>query len=216
MNTEKKKYYKKELKILIETLSKKSKRLVGDNNDKKVDEIFNNYEQYRAIIHKYMDNNELEKLMDRHKIAAAFFCAILKSKPISYIPDGSGKDPLFCELRANEQAAFIFGVQILQDYIADKAINSASADDIEIYKQLFHIPGTKDDSYIHWFVKLVVDGVGEYFDFANPKFEEKLIFFISHIYFLLDNNSYQHHKINLLEKRIERKHKEYADLKKQV
>jgi hypothetical protein len=216
MNEEKMEYYKNELKYNIETLSKKSKRLVGDNNDKKINEIFNNYEKYRVIIHKYMDNNESEKLMDRHKIAAAFFCAILKSKPISYIPDSSGKDPLFCELRANEQAAFLFGVQILQDFIADKVINSTSADDKEIYKQPFYIPGTKDDSYIHWFVKLVVDGVGDYFDFTNPKFEEKLIFFISHIYFLLDNNSYQHHKINLLEKRVERKQKEYADLKKQI
>ena len=211
MNTEKKEYYKKELRFLIKTLSSKSKRLVGDYS--KVDEIFNYYERYRSCIHKYIENNGTRKLMDRHKIAAAFFCAVLKSKPISYIPDGSGNDPIFCELRANEQAAFLFGLQILQDYIADKAIDSDSADDREIYKKLIHIPGTKDDSYIHWFVKLVVDGVNQYFDCENDKFEEKFIFFISHIYFMLDDNSYQYHKINLLESRIDRLHKEYAELK---
>jgi len=214
MNAEKKKYYKNELKKIIDILSSKSKRLAGDY--KKIDETFNYYEKYRAYIHKHMDNNDTITLMDRHKIAAAFFCSVLKSKPISYIPDGSGKDPLFCEKRANEQAAFLFGLQILQDYIADKAANSDSADDKEIYKKIIHIPGTKDDSYIHWFVKLVVDGVDQYFDFDNKKFDEKLIFFISHIYFMLDGSSYQHHKINLLENRIDRLHKEYVDLRKSI
>jgi len=212
MNAEKIRYYKNELKKLIGILSSKSKRLVGNYN--KIDEIFGYYEKYRVYIHKHMSNSDA--LMDRHKIAAAFFFAVLKSKPISYIPDSSGKDPLFCELRANEQAAFLFGLQILQDYIADKAINSDSADDKEIYKQVIHIPGTKDDSYIHWFIKLIVDGVDQYFDFDNEKFDEKLIFFISHIYFMLDSSSYQYHKINLLEKRIDRLHKEYAEIKKSV
>jgi len=210
MNAEKMEYYKNELRKIIGILVSKSKRLVGDYN--KIDEIFSYYEKYRSYIHKHM--SDPNALIDRHKIAAAFFCAILKSKPISYIPDSSGKDPIFCELRANEQAAFLFGLQILQDYIADKAINSDSADDKEIYKQIIHIPGTKDDSYIHWFIKLVVDGVEKYFDFDNEKFDEKLMFFISHIYFMLDNSSYQYYKINLLEKRIDRLHEEYAEIKK--
>jgi len=212
MNAEKINYYKKELKHSMKFITSKSKRLVCDYN--KVDEIFKYYERYRLFIHKHMDDNDPEKLMDRHKIAAAFFCSILKSRPISYVPDSSEKDPLFCEIRANEQLAFLFGLQILQDYIADKAKNTKSADDKEIYKKVIHIPGTKDDSYIHWFVKLVVDGVDQYFDFENKKFDEKLIFFISHIYFMLDGISYQYHKINLLEKRNKRLRKEYIALEK--
>ena len=36
---------------------------------------------------KLMDRKEMR--MDRHKIAAAFLCSILKAKPIGYNNDGS-------------------------------------------------------------------------------------------------------------------------------
>ena len=150
-------------------------------------------------------NHEEEKLMDRHKIAAAFFCSFLKSRPFNFVPDKSGKDPLFCESWANEQGAFIFGMQIIQDFMAHRATdNSYSADDRMIYKNPIHVPETQSDSYVSWFVKLFASDMAQYFNFEKEKYEERLVFFIAHIYFVLERHSYQYHKIALLEDRISR------------
>jgi hypothetical protein len=50
-------------------------------------------------------------------------------------------------------------------------------------------------------MKLVTDGVEKYLDFDDEKYEEKLIFFIAHIYFMIEKYAYQYHKTKLYEKR---------------
>jgi hypothetical protein len=197
--------YKEKCRNVITVLSSNSARLTA--NFSKVDEIFNNYEIYKKHIHNNMKCRDTytktEPLMDNHKIAAAFFCSFLKSRPLTYIPDDSGVSPDSLELRANEQGAFLFGLQIVQDFWADKFIDCVTAEEREIYQKVIHLPETSDGSYIHWFIKLVIDGINDYFDYKNEKYEEKLIFFIAHIYFMIEQYSYQYYKAKLYESRSE-------------
>jgi len=65
-------------------------------------------------------------------------------------------------------------------------------------------------------MKLVVDGVENYIDFDNDKFEDKLIFFIAHIYFLIEDYSYQFYKADLYLKRSEYLARELAEINKNV
>ena len=58
-----------------------------------------------------------------------------------------------------------------------------------------------EGEYHEWFVKLVTDGIEKYFDIDDGRYEEKLIFFIAHIYFTIEKYSYQYHRANLYEKR---------------
>ena len=154
--------------------------------------------------------------MDNHKIAAAFFCSFLKAKPLSYVPDSSGVAPSFREQRANEQGAFLFGLQVVQDYWADKFHDAVSADDKEIFRKKIQLPKTDTDSYLHWFIKLFIYGAAQFFDYESEKFEETLIFFVSHIYAMLESYSYQYHKAKLHESRIECLSRELAELKKNL
>ena len=156
--------------------------------------------------------SKVEPLMDSHKIAAAFFCSFLKSKPIKYTPDGSNPPDGF-ELKVNEYGAFVFGLQVVMDFWADKVFDSVTAEDQEIYKQKIKFPKTIKDNYIIWFVKLVTNGVEKYFDFDDTKYEEKMIFFIAHIYFMIEEYSYQYHKTKLYEKRSVNLAQELSTLK---
>ena len=199
--------YKKICKKTITTLCSNSPRLVAEYG--KIEHIFEDYKKYRSIIHRNMDYKDSrtkeDELMDGHKIAAAFFCSFLKARPLSYVSDGSGVPPNFMESRANEQGAFLFGLQIVQDFWHDKGKESgASADDKEIYNSVVRTPNTDIDPYIYWFIRLLIKGMEKYFDFGDDqKFEEKLIFYISHIYFLLESYSYQLRRADLFEKRAE-------------
>jgi hypothetical protein len=195
--------YKDKCRKILTKFSTKHPRLRP--NFAKIDEIFANYEIYKKYIHNNMkeegDPAISEPMMDSHKIAASFFCSFLKTKPLTYTPDNSNIPPTGMELRANEHGAFLFGLQIVQDFWADKYISALSAEDKEIYKNIVKLPNTSSDNYIHWFIKLVTDGVEKYLDHQDAKFEGKLIFFIAHIYFLLEEFSYQFYRAELYEKR---------------
>jgi len=206
LTPEKVEFFKGKYRQVIEKLTLESTRLVGDYT--KIDEIFTHYEEYKKFIHKHMQSKDsftrTEPLMDNHKIAAAFFCSFLKARPISYVPDNSGVPPNFGEQIPNEQGAFLFGLQVLQDYWEDKFHDSVDADDREIYRKKISIPKTDKDTYTHWFIKLFIyNGVAQYFDYKSEKFDELLIFFVSHIYSLLDSYSYQYRKAELHEIRTE-------------
>ena len=54
----------------------------------------------------------------------------------------------------------------------------------------------------------------KYFDFQNQKYEEKLIFFIAHIYFMIENYSFQLYKAKLYEARAEHLARELSTLQK--
>lgn len=216
MNDQKVAVYKEKCRLIITKFSSKSTKLRPDFA--KVDEIFTNYEEYKKHIHNNMKGKDtsatVEPLMDSHKIAAAFFCSFLKSRPLTYEPDNSDVPPSGMELRANEHAAFLFGLQVVQDFWSDKFNDCKTAEEKEIYKNVIKLPETGSDNYIHWFMKLVVDGVEKYFDYDNEKFEDKLIFFIAHIYFLIEDYSYQFYKADLYIKRSEYLAKELAEFKK--
>ncbi|MDR1390529.1 MAG: hypothetical protein LBJ31_11210 [Treponema sp.] len=206
MNPEKTEHYKTVCRAVIKNIASNSSR-IGPVYEK-INEIFIHYERYREIIHRNMPYRDsvikTDPLMDNHKIAGAFFCSFLKAKPLSYIPDGSGIPPTYMELKGNEHGAFLFGLQVVQDFWIDKFHNSVSPIDKEIYRNAINFPQTTDDDhYIHWFVKLVTDGVDRYFDYQAEKFQERFIFFVSHIYFMLENYSYQYHKAKLHENRSE-------------
>jgi len=196
--------YRKVCRDIITSLSDRCDRLTPVYN--KIDDVFSNYATYKRHIHNNMNYDDTpskaEPLMDSHKIAAAFFCSFLKAKPINYILDGSNNPPSGFELHVNEYGAFIFGLQVVLDFWGDKFFDSSTAEDKEIYKEKMRFPETCKDTYITWFVKLVADGIEKYFNFDDDeKYNDKLIFFISHIYFMIEKYSYQHHKANLYEKR---------------
>jgi len=207
-------HYKNKCGDIINKLQSDSSRLAVDLS--KIDKIFNFYEKYRQIIHKNMDHKDIQTktddLMDNHKIAAAFFCSFLKARPLSYIPGKSSVPPNNLELRANEHGAFLFGLQVVQDFWADKFTASVSVNDREIYQKPIQLPKTDTDSYIHWFNKLFINGIEHYLDYENNKFDEKFIFTVAHIYFLLDSFSYQFHKAELHEKNSEYWRLEYNKL----
>ena len=204
MNATKKREYKTKCRNVIEKLQSNSSRLIADF--KKINEIFSYYETYKKSIHKNMGNKDIltktDHLMDNHKIAAAFFCSFLKAKPLKYQSDKSNVPPNSLELWANEQGAFLFGLQIVQDFWADKYETGASAEEQEIYQKLIRLPKPDHDNYIHWFIKLVIDGAEKYFDFETKEYHEKMIFFIAHIYFMVDSYSYQFHRAELYKQYI--------------
>jgi hypothetical protein len=213
MNVKTTEHYKNICRAVITKIASNSRRI--GPVDEKVDEIFTHYERYRDIIHRNMPYRnpitKMDPLMDSHKIASAFFCSFLKAKPLSYIPDSSGVPPTYMELKANEHGAFLFGLQVVQDFWADKFHSSVSPEDKEIYRQVIIFPQTTDaDHYVHWFIKLVTDGVDRYFDYQAEKFQERFIFFISHIYFMLESFSYQYYKAKLHESRSEYLNRELA------
>jgi len=131
LNDQKIAVYKEKCRLIITKFSSKSARLKPDFT--KVDEIFANYEEYKKHIHNNMKGKDtsatVEPLMDSHKIAAAFFCSFLKSRPLTYVPVVSDIPPSGMELRANEHAAFLFGLQVVQDFWSDKLNDTKSAEE---------------------------------------------------------------------------------------
>ncbi|MCL2808883.1 MAG: hypothetical protein FWD24_02320 [Treponema sp.] len=156
--------------------------------------IFTLYQRYRIEFHNYMnERNRKEKpiiKMDRHKIAAAFFCAILKAMPI-------GKKPgfnRFVERTANEQLALIFSVL----YIVDK-FNISDTHKTEIDKGIYNLE-VKFPECIHSdikdykvnFIMLFIDKAQrQIIDIDSEKFQPGSLFIISHLFFVLDAYSYQ-------------------------
>jgi hypothetical protein len=207
--------YKDKCRLIITKISSNHEQL--SPNFGKIDEIFGHYEVYKKHIHKNMKCDDVdaktEPLMDNHKIAAAFFCSFLKARPINYTP-ASAHPPNGFELMANEHGAFLFGLQVVQDFWADRYFDCKHPEEKEIYKEIIRFPETGSDHYIHWFIKLATDGIENYFDFQNEKYEEKLIFFIAHIYFMIESYSFQFYRAKLYESRTEILARELNTLKK--
>jgi hypothetical protein len=198
LNEEKKTRYSIFYNDLLNKLTSHSKRLVGDHG--KIGKVFFYFDKYSGL----MLNNMLKSdQIDAHKTASAFFCAYLKAKPISYVPDGSGKPKIIAEEAVDVYGAFLFGLQITQDSWADKAASCASPTDKEIYQNIICLPETSEDTYAHWFIKLFDEKIKEYFDYEKEVFIEKAMFYISHIYFLIESYAYQYYKNKLNEDRLQ-------------
>jgi len=184
----------------MKAITNKGKRLVPLYD--KVDEVFYHYDKYKGIIQKNMVKKgavlEEEKLLDHHKIAAAFCCSVMKTRPINYVPGGSGVAPSQIEKTANEQCAYLLGLQVVQNFWAAKGDDNISAEDKEVFNKSIVTP--KPDSgnifYNDCFAELLDEKTFKHLDYENSKFGETLIFFIAHIYFMLESYSYQYYKNN--------------------
>ena len=185
---------RQKLNVFINHLCTKSKKLYVDKD--KFELVFKYYYEYRKKIHKSMDIskhmllNKKDKRMDCHKIASAFLCSILKAKPIGY--SRSGEKPTFLERTANEQLGLILGIYII--YLFNLAKKDVTPIDKEIYGYQIKLPECKnnnDDDYITHFTKLIYDEkVKQNLDFKHKSFNITFLFFISHIFFLIDSFSY--------------------------
>jgi len=187
--------FHEKLKSLIITLCDKSKSLRFDEDGNKLELVFSYYEVYRNAIHEFMDTGKSSippksTKMDRHKIAVAFLCAIIKARPIECIADNTNSS--FLERTANEQLGFIFGLYIIELFnISDEKVSALES---EIYELPIRLPECKhnmDKDYILHFTKLILDSnTRECLDFERPNFNINLLFFLSHIFFFIDSFSY--------------------------
>jgi len=182
----------------MQAIADKSKRLCPLYE--KVDEVFNHYEKYKEIIRKNMIKKDVsleeDNLLDHHKIAAAFCCSVLKARPINYVSDNSGIALTQIEKTANEQCAFLLGLQVVQNFWDIKSKENISAEDKEIYNKpiMTPKPNNNNTAYNDWFVALLNENAFKHLDYDNSKFGDTLLFFIAHIYFLIESYSYQYYK----------------------
>jgi len=165
--------------------------------------IFDYYEVYKSIIHKRIEQyiKEEEKAnvkMDRHKVATAFFCAILKASPIGKKQDACK----FLERTINIQLALIFSTRYVVDLfnISDSA---NSEFDKKVFSRDFKYPkckNSKSSNYITNFIMIIEEIQKESLNNDNfEKFKPELLFVISHLFFLLDAYSYQENYCRTIE-----------------
>ena len=183
------------LKEFIIKLCATSKKLRFDEDKNKL--VFSYYKEYRNAIHEYMDMGrhsmpQKNTKMDRHKIAVAFLCAIIKARPIQYIDDNDNTDFSFLERTANEQLGFIFGLYLIELFnISDENISALESEIYELPIRLPECKHNRDKDYILHFTKLILDSnTKECLDFEWPNFNINLLFFLSHIFFLIDSFSF--------------------------
>jgi hypothetical protein len=183
--------FQKRLSVDINRLCELSDVLYFDKNV--YEHIFEYYNRYRSVIHSCIEQGSEEEKetirMDRHKVAAAFFCAILKVSPIKKKHDANR----FFERTVNIQLALIFSVQYVIDLfnISDP---SNSEFDKKIFSRIFKLPkckNSKSKNYLTNFIMLVEDIQKDNLDIESGNFKPNLLFVISHLFFLLDAYSYQ-------------------------
>jgi len=202
---------KRELEVIFNDIlsSSKYKRLVINDRKNKINKIIASCSEYVAIIKKWMDKESVknnENKLDRHKMAAAYFCAVLKVKPIDFNKEKMPNTPkTFREKNANEFCAFFFGLQILQIIVNGRAKTAKINDEEKIIcSKPFEAPKVHNSTYTDWFIKLIED-MEKHFDNSKKKsFIEKLIFFISHIYFMIENYSNQYYRTELYKEEVNR------------
>jgi len=185
--------------------------------DVAIDKVFEHYYEYEKRMKACMEPEKPDNELDRHKIAAAFFCAIIKAKPLAYMFGNAPVFPFYYvdnnEQMANNECAYKFGLQILQDFSQKFSDESDSPDEKIIYGQKIMPPETHDGFYEQWFYKLISDRVTAHLDyeerhFADGRkvsfFEEEAVFLLAHIYFMIENHSYQFNKANYFEAKAKR------------
>jgi len=193
--------FRQRLGVFIDSLCDQSKnnKLYFDKD--KFELVFIYYEEYRKRIHNsmylsiYPDKKDIK--MDRHKVATAFLCSIIKAKPIGYNSDGTSAT--FLERTANEQLGFNFGIDIIHVFNASsKDVSAEEKDIIKLPILLPEIKNNNDDEYLTHFTKLIYDEkIKESLDFEGSNFNITLLFYLSHIFFLIDSCSYYRNKLCL-------------------
>jgi len=167
----------------------------------KFESVFQLYQRYRDVIHNCIKQSskkeEQDIRMDRHKIATAFFCAILKAAPIGRKADADR----FFERTVNEQLALIFSVLYIIDKfnISDEPKNKM---DKEIYDLYIKFPECQHSEYKNYktnFIMLIDEAQKQFLDIDSEKFQPSSLFVISHLFFLIDAYSYQKNRCLILE-----------------
>jgi hypothetical protein len=188
--------FSQKLRNQIHDLCEKSKKLYLDED--KFKSVFKYYKEYNARFHEAMSKKGTK--IDRHKIAAAFLCSIIKAKPIGYNTDGI--IPAYLEKTVNEQLGFLFGIYVIDTF--NNSEEDAAPLDKEIYLQRIQFPDCKKDDekgYINHFTKLFNDEkVRKELDFEDSSFNINLLFYLSHIFFLIDSFSYYKNAFDLKDK----------------
>lgn len=178
----------------IKRLCEVSDNLYLDTNNFNL--VFDHYRRYRIAIHNRIEQGNEEKKdqirMDRHKIAAAFFCAIMKANPIGRKPDAQK----FLERTINIQLALLFSTVFIINLF--NVSDSKNTDiDKKIYSRIFKLPKCKQSeskNYITNLIMLIEDVQIQNFDIDSESFQPSLLFVISHLFFVLDAYSYQENK----------------------
>ena len=193
--------FRQRLEILINNMCDQSmnKKLYFDKD--KFEFVFKYYEEYRIRIHDSMRLSiypgKKNINMDRHKIATAFLCSILKAKPIGY--NGGSTSATFLERTANEQLGLNFGIHIIR--LFNSSSKGVSTEEKDVYALPLLLPEIKnniDDEYTAHFAKLVYDKkIKESLDFEDENFNITLLFYLSHIFFLIDSCSYYRNLLSL-------------------
>jgi len=191
--------FREKLLIDIDRLCKVGENLYPEKD--RIELIFDFYNRYREVIHHRIEqSNEGEKVlirMDRHKVAAAFFCAILKASPIGKTSDAVK----FFERTVNIQLALIFSVLYVIDLfnVSDKSNSEA---DKKIFSRIFKLPKckhSKSKNYITNFIMLIEDIQKQHLDIDSKDFQPNLLFVISHLFFVIDAYSYQENRCITIE-----------------
>jgi hypothetical protein len=191
--------YKNNLKHIMIRLASKSPRLRPQ--EAAINDVFKAYDDYEAIMLELMGgegNKDEAESLDRHKIAAALCCAVLKVRPIKFPVYLSSEEKL-----ANEKCAFLLGMQVIQDcWSAKQKEKNISAEEKKIYSQPIRLPEPTIPNawYSDMFAKLFKEE--KTFDHFNidqhRKFEKRLIFMISNIYFMIERYSFEFIKNELI------------------
>jgi len=204
--------YKNELRKIADFFKEKYNSslplcVVNEAIDKAFMYFFKYEEKMKSCMETSKTSSKMDNVLDRHKIAAAFFCSIIKAKPLDYVPHkaaalkGRKRSDIELKKQANKECAYVFGLQIIQDFLNEKSINSVSPDEKKIYNNKIRLPEPHDDTYSQWFLKLITDRVIIHLDYKSKHFEEESVFFISHLYYMMESYSYQYYKAKLYESR---------------
>jgi hypothetical protein len=196
-------YYKS---CLVE-FAKEAQRRSGNGRlnfrDDKLDEVFCHYNEYERRIKGLMPQGDA---LDQHKQSAALCCATLKAwllEPVSVSPPVLDNPYVN---NANELCAYLMGIQMMQDVWMSRAINTGlPQQEMQIYNNKITVPSLHSSvnaTYVDWFMKLLkkdlVKGVPvNYFDYEDPRFDIKRVFFLSHIYYLIECYSYQYYRAEI-------------------
>ena len=114
-----------------------------DTNVSFKNRLFQVYNQYRDILHKYYFNGGSDALIDRHKISSCIIGALIECRPISYLMIPSMPIEVFL---SNYKIAFFSGVKSLYLLRIAQWVNDGNMEDYAdtLCKQgMFKFPKTQ-------------------------------------------------------------------------
>ena len=208
---------KKELGVILDKILR-NKKLIIVEREEKINKIINIYDKHEKTIKEISERKVIDKTADaslyRHKLAAACFCAVLSVKPIEYADKLSIIRRKHDEKYANQKCGYYFGKQVIQTVLNGSAEkgkdikgNALNDEDIIIYKNPLKTPTINSYDYEECFFELA-ENMDLYFTIEKDKHHEKnLLLYIAHLYFLLDNYSYEYHRAELYLKELNKKKK---------